>query len=78
MHAIIDHVADGARVSSVSAHLQFGSLRVSPGDAVRVGQPIGSVGSTGQSTGPHLHFEILLDGVSPTDPFAWLLERVGR
>jgi murein DD-endopeptidase MepM/ murein hydrolase activator NlpD len=49
-----------------------GSLLVSVGQTVTVGQQVGSLGSTGQSTGPHLHFEILLGGTAPTDPLAWL------
>lgn len=77
VHAIIDHTVDGQLVSSVYAHLQQGSLAVSPGQSVVVGQQLGNVGSTGQSTGPHLHLEILLDGVTPTDPFAWLTNRAG-
>ena len=77
VHAIVDHTIDGQLVSSVYAHFQAGSLRVSPGQAVSVGTELGNVGSTGQSTGPHLHFEILLDGVTPTDPYAWLTQRAG-
>jgi murein DD-endopeptidase MepM/ murein hydrolase activator NlpD len=73
---IIDHTIDGELVSSVYAHMAEGSLAISVGQAVTVGDLVGNVGNTGQSTGPHLHFEILLDGVTPTDPFAWLVERV--
>ncbi|TFC16365.1 M23 family metallopeptidase [Cryobacterium algoritolerans] len=77
VHAVLDHTIDGRQVSSVYAHFQEGSLAVAVGQAVSVGDELGAVGSTGQSTGPHLHFEILLDGVTPTDPFAWLTERAG-
>lgn len=77
VHAIIDHTVDGRLVSSVYAHMLSGSLSVSAGQTVVAGQQVGNVGSTGQSTGPHLHLEILLDGVTPTDPFAWLTERAG-
>ncbi len=77
VHAIIDHTVNGRLVSSVYAHMLSGSLAVSAGQAVVAGQQLGRVGSTGQSTGPHLHLEILLDGVTPTDPFAWLTEWAG-
>lgn len=46
------------------AHLQPGSLRVRPGDAVKRGQPLGLVGNTGNSVAPHLHFHVM-DGPSP-------------
>lgn len=61
---IIDH---GSGVSSCYAHMQDGSMTVSVGDKVLQGQPIGKVGSTGYSTGPHLHFEIRIDGTT-TNP----------
>ena len=77
VYAIVDHTIDGQLVSSVYAHFQAGSLQVSEGQAVGVGTHLGNVGTTGQSTGPHLHFEILLDGVTPADPYAWLSERAG-
>lgn len=70
--AEIDHVIDGQKITSVYAHMQSGSLQLIPGQNVEVGQRVGKVGNTGQSTGPHLHLEILKNGIQPIDPYNWL------
>jgi murein DD-endopeptidase MepM/ murein hydrolase activator NlpD len=53
---IIDHPS--LNLSTVYAHGQDGSRRVNAGDTVTTGQPIMLIGTTGDSTGPHLHFEV--------------------
>lgn len=50
------------------------SVSAVEGQRVDVAEPIGSVGSTGNSVGPHLHLEIRPDGEAPIDPMAWLRE----
>jgi murein DD-endopeptidase MepM/ murein hydrolase activator NlpD len=47
---------------------------VNSGDPVIVGQPIGIVGSTGHSSGPHLHYEVILGGIT-LDPEPWMAQR---
>ncbi|NQX13174.1 M23 family metallopeptidase [Microbacteriaceae bacterium VKM Ac-2855] len=74
VHVIIDHEIDGELVSSVYAHMQHGSAAVKEGDPVKVGQLVGLVGTTGMSTGPHLHFEIREGGTTKVDSFLWLQE----
>ena len=48
------------------------SASVYAGEAVDVADPVGTVGSTGNTTGPHLHLEVRPDGGSPVDPMDWL------
>ena len=55
-------VSHGNGVQTYYAHCS--TLLVSKGDTVTVGQQIAKVGSTGRSTGPHLHFEIRLNGTA--------------
>ena len=70
-HVILDHVINGQKVQTLYAHMSAGSIQVSIGQSVSVAQILGKVGSTGNSTGPHLHFEVRLAG-TPVDPFRWL------
>jgi murein DD-endopeptidase MepM/ murein hydrolase activator NlpD len=63
--AVVSH---GAGVHSVHGHAL--DLAVKVGDAVAVGQVLGRVGSTGLSTGPHLHWEVRVQGVG-VDPLEW-------
>jgi murein DD-endopeptidase MepM/ murein hydrolase activator NlpD len=44
---------------------------VSDGQRVNAGQKIGTIGERGLATGPHLHFEVLING-SYTNPMGWL------
>jgi murein DD-endopeptidase MepM/ murein hydrolase activator NlpD len=74
---IVDH---GLGLQTLYAHLS--SIDVKAGDKVDKGQPLGRTGATGLAIGDHLHFEVLIAGVSVTplewwDP-AWIRERVNR
>lgn len=75
---VIDHVVDGREVSTLYGHMIPGSSPLKVGDTVEAGEFIGKVGSSGVSTGAHLHLEVLMDGVTPIDPKAWLEARIGR
>jgi murein DD-endopeptidase MepM/ murein hydrolase activator NlpD len=63
---VIDH---GDGLATMYAHQS--AVAVSAGDQVEAGETVGFVGSTGYSTGPHLHFEVRIDG-APTEPLDWL------
>lgn len=56
---VIDH---GNGIKTRYAHMYPGSIAVRVGQKVYQGQQIGRIGSTGNSTGPHLHFEVLVGG----------------
>ncbi len=60
---------DGHNIMTVYAHLA--SLAVVPGQRVSRGQIVGYVGDSGRSTGPHLHYEVRIDGV-PVNPYKYL------
>lgn len=65
---IIDH---GNGLWTLYAHIKNGGLLVSEGDTVKRGDKIALVGSTGNSTGPHLHFEVRKNEV-PVNPSSYL------
>ncbi|GAA6755850.1 M23 family metallopeptidase [Thermus thalpophilus] len=65
-HVILDH---GGGVETLYAHMS--RIAVRPGEWVEAGEVIGYVGSTGWSTGPHLHFEVRVGGVA-RNPLSYL------
>lgn len=64
----IDH---GNGMQTLYAHCKAGSLMVKAGDKVTAGQPIARIGMTGFATGPHLHFEVIING-SKVNPRPYL------
>ena len=69
----IRHTIGGQQVTSRYGHMWDGHLYVAAGERVTAGQHIADVGSNGNSTGPHLHFEIRIGG-NTTDPEVWLAQ----
>ena len=68
---VIEHRAG---MTSWYAHLD--TIAVRPGACVVAGTPVGTVGSTGHSTGPHLHFELRLRGAA-VDPLSGPVSHAG-
>ncbi len=66
---VIDH---GYGITTKYAHAS--ELFVIEGQKVMQGQKIAAVGSTGSSTGPHLHYEVKIDGI-PTDPINYIFKK---
>jgi murein DD-endopeptidase MepM/ murein hydrolase activator NlpD len=75
----IQHYADNgfANTQTIYAHMIENSNKVGVGDWVEPGQVIGRIGTTGVTTAPHVHFEVLVNGVS-IDPVAWLKKNGAR
>jgi murein DD-endopeptidase MepM/ murein hydrolase activator NlpD len=68
LHVLLDH---GLGVKTRFAHLSAVEVRV--GQKVKRGDRLGLVGSTGRSTGPHLHYEVLVNEVAQ-NPFRYILD----
>ncbi len=66
LYVVVEH---GGGLATLYGHLDSTALR--GGGTVAAGQELGRVGSSGLSTGPHLHFEVRRDG-RPVDPTPWL------
>ncbi|SDH08186.1 Murein DD-endopeptidase MepM and murein hydrolase activator NlpD, contain LysM domain [Lentzea fradiae] len=63
--------ADG----TVTVYGHMNTIDVAQGAHVKAGQQIATIGNRGQSTGPHLHFEVWLGGSQKVNPVGWLAER---
>lgn len=60
---------------TVTLYGHLSAVLVNVGERVYAGDQIAKMGNTGNSTGPHLHFEVLLNGTDRVDPVGWLAKR---
>ena len=72
----IAHNIGGQSVTSLYAHMSYGTRRVTVGQSVSAGQLIGQVGDTGRAYGTHLHLEIYVNGAW-VYPESWLAANLG-
>lgn len=74
---VFEHTIDGKPVATGYAHMWQSGIQVRKGDRVSAGQHIGDVGSSGMSTGAHLHFEVRPGGTNSEaiDAATWLNEQ---
>ena len=73
---VIDSVVAGQAVTATYGHMVHGGRQVEAGQTVAAGQLIGLVGSTGNSTANHCHFEVRINGAL-IDPLPWLQANAG-
>lgn len=75
-YVVLQHIADdGSTFYTLYGHMIQGSIQVAVGDEVEKGRVLGTMGSTGNSTGNHLHFEVRLDknsSANAVNPFPYL------
>lgn len=74
---VIESDVDGLRFETVYGHIATGTIDVNVGDDVTFGQTFAKVGSTGNSTGPHLHLGITVND-DWVDPLKWLNQHAGK
>jgi murein DD-endopeptidase MepM/ murein hydrolase activator NlpD len=70
-YVVIASQIDGQTITAVYGHMQYQSSPLIVGQAVKVMNFVGKTGQTGQATGPHLYFELDVNG-TPVDPMIWL------
>ncbi|WP_424447564.1 M23 family metallopeptidase [Microbacterium arborescens] len=72
----VAHNINGTNVTSLYAHMDWGTRAVQVGDTVSAGQLLGQVGDTGRAFGTHLHLEIVIDGTYVNGE-SWLVANAG-